>query len=131
MKILYIEDNHLNRFIFKKLLEKIPDVSIIHLAETGRMGLELAENNSYDFIVIDLNLDDASMDGFDVLKTLKSGNYPLNQNTIFFALTAYYGDEWRDKCLLAGFHHYFSKPLNPTVLLKTYAELLNNRTPQD
>ncbi|MBS9523383.1 response regulator [Litoribacter ruber] len=118
MKILYIEDNNINRMIFETLLSPRADIAC---AENGPAGLEMAAKDCYEMIVIDLNLNDPKMDGFDVLKSLRENGYCQKcSSSKLFALTSYAGDEWEKKCIEAGFDGYFNKPLDPNIILENY-----------
>jgi two-component system, cell cycle response regulator DivK len=117
MKILYIEDNNINRMIFETLLSPKAEIAC---AESGPTGLEMASKDCYDLIVIDLNLNDPKMDGFDVVKNIRENGYCDRCTSKLFALTSYAGDEWEQKCMQAGFDGYFNKPLDPNKILETY-----------
>jgi len=116
MKILYIEDNNINRLVFETLLEPKADVTC---AKNGPSGLEMAIEDFYDIIVIDLNLNDPKMDGFDVIRDLRDSGYKMN-SSILIALTSYVGHEWEEKCRKAGFNGFYSKPLDPNKILDNH-----------
>lgn len=120
MRILYIEDNEINRFVFEKLMKKHAEVSTV---ADGPTGVELCELNCYELVVIDINLDDPNYDGFDVLNELNGLEYKKRCGALIFALTAFSGDEWEKKCMNAGFDAYFAKPVNPSWLINKYDEL--------
>jgi len=117
MKILYVEDNSINRLIVMKLLERIYTIDAV---ETANEAFELADKNDYKVYLIDINLNDPDIDGFGVLNELKQkkGNDP-----IYIAYTNFIGTNWVKTCLEAGFDHYLSKPLD----LKTFSKLLENQ----
>ncbi|KEO75062.1 response regulator [Anditalea andensis] len=117
MKILYIEDNNINRLVFETLLSPKAEVAC---AETGPIGLDLAMKECYEIVVIDLNLNDPEMDGFDVIRTLKDDKYDLRCSSKLYALTSYVGTEWEEKCLEAGFDGFFNKPLDPNKILENH-----------
>jgi CheY-like chemotaxis protein len=106
MKILYIEDNPINRLIVTKLLNKVYPIDTI---DTANKAFELIEKNEYQIYLIDINLNDSEIDGFGVLShiKLKKGN-----NAVFIAHTSYVGDDWEKTCLDAGFDHYLPKPFD-------------------
>jgi CheY-like chemotaxis protein len=116
-KILYVEDNNVNRFILKRLASADYDVDAV---ETAKECFDLAKKNVYDILLIDLNLDDPEVDGFGVLKELKT--YPNLSNAKFVAHTNYFGEDWSEKCLNAGFHYYYPKPFD----LEVFNSLLDN-----
>ncbi len=105
--ILYVEDNNVNRFIVKKLASEAYQIDTV---ETANQCFELAKQKGYEILLVDLNLDDPEIDGFGVLEELKT--YPNLANSIFVAHTNYFGDEWKQKCLDAGFNLYYPKPFD-------------------
>jgi len=117
MKILYIEDNSINRLVFETLLAPKAEVDC---AENGPQGIALAGEKCYEIIVIDLNLNDPEMDGFDVISNLKKSGYHHRCNSKLYALTSYMGDDWEEKCKSAGFDGFFNKPLDPNKILDNH-----------
>lgn len=120
MKILYVEDNTINRLVFQKMLQPIAEVST---AETGQEGIATGKENYYDVIFIDLNLNDITLDGFEVLKELRS--FEHLKKSKFIALTAYNEKDWEDKCIKAGFNNFISKPFNKEDLVKQVTNQTN------
>lgn len=112
MKVLYIEDNDINRFVFTKMLDGIAN---IYVASNGEEGLNLLDSNKFEYIFLDLNLGD-EMDGFEILKFIESSGYRKNNNPKIIAITAYVSDEWEEKCKSEGFDSYISKPVTPKNL---------------
>lgn len=117
MKILYIEDNSINRLVFETLLAPKAEV---FCAENGPEGLALAKEECYEIIVIDLNLNDPEMDGFDVIRTLRKTGYDNRCTSKLYALTSYVGEDWEEKCKKAGFDGFFNKPLDPNKILDNH-----------
>jgi CheY-like chemotaxis protein len=105
VRILYIEDNEINRFVLEKSMGKYARVTS---EENGFKGIDLAIREEYDFVLIDLNLADPKIDGFGVLKALQEANV----ESIPVAVTAFTGSDWEQKCKKAGFDLFFSKPIN-------------------
>lgn len=120
IRILYVEDNQINRFVFEKLLARHAHITMV---DNGPDGVALAEKECFDLVVLDLNLDQPNYDGFDVIRELYAIGFKKRCNAIIFALTAYSGIIWEEKTMEAGFDGYFSKPIDPNTLLSTYHEL--------
>lgn len=114
MKILYVDDNLVNRVVFERLMKTKVEVTLCkNFAET----LENANSIYYDVFVIDLNLADPDHDGFDVLREIKKLDQYIQNQSLYFAFTAYTGKEWEDKCQEAGFDYFICKPLDPQEIL--------------
>ena len=71
-QILYVEDNFENYKLMKKIVEKVDkNIELIYTTQ-GNIGVELANNNNLDIILLDYNLPDIT--GEEVLKTIKKNN---------------------------------------------------------
>ena len=120
MNILYVEDNYINRLVVQKVLQPMGDVK---MARTGPEAIEMASLHSFDIILIDINLNDPEMDGIDVMEIVKKN--PLQKDSSYVALTAYTGEDWKVKCMEAGFDSFYSKPIIPDELVKLINGLTN------
>ncbi|MDH5341066.1 MAG: ATP-binding protein, partial [Rubrivivax sp.] len=58
-RVLYVEDNEVNRMVFEACLALRPGVEL-HMAHDGRQALHLAASTAFDLVVLDLNLPDMS-----------------------------------------------------------------------
>lgn len=123
LRVLYVEDNPINRLVVEKSLQKL---CTIVTEENGFKAIELASHDPYDIYILDLNLGDPDIDGFDVLKFLKS----KYKNACYAALTAFSGKEWEEKCLSAGFDLYYNKPINPQSMWGAMVEVLEKKQTQ-
>jgi two-component system cell cycle response regulator DivK len=110
MNVLYIEDNQIYRVIVEKTLEH--DYTI-DLASSVKEGLEKGLKNDYDIIIIDLNLNDPEVYGFNVLVELKKRL--KGKKRAYIAHTNYTGPEWESKCLDIGFDAFMTKPIDLTL----------------
>lgn len=116
-KVLIVEDVDLNRDLVVQLLE---DQYQVIEAVNGREGLEVAEREMPDLILMDLSL--PVMDGWEATRRLKAhdelGSIPI------IALTAHamVGDE--EKARAAGCDDYLVKPLDDEELLAKLARHL-------
>ena len=106
-KVLLVEDNKINQLIASKLLtSSLLDVSI---AENGMEALEQVVNNSYDLILMDIQM--PVMDGLDATRAIRaSGRSKEDLPIIAMTANAMQGD--REQCLAAGMNDYISKPIN-------------------
>ncbi|MBM4137862.1 MAG: response regulator [Nitrospira sp.] len=111
-KALVIEDNEDNMVLITFLLEKNGYSTIG--AENGRKGIELAEKEKPDFILLDIQLPD--IDGFEVLKELRSSKATIDIPVI--AITSYAMSGDRDKLLNAGCNGYIEKPIDPFIVIE-------------
>lgn len=117
--VLYIEDNPANLRLVTQLLSHLPNIHMWS-AHAPQLGLDLAEENNPDLILLDINL--PGMDGFEVLKILKQRE--VTRNTPVIAISANAMPKDIEKGLDAGFDDYITKPINIRELLQTVDETL-------
>lgn len=104
--ILYIEDNLSNRELVKRVLQ-VEGYEVIE-AEDGLSGLELAQQQTPDLILMDINL--PQMDGYAVTAALRE--IASLDATPIVALTANVMRGDREKSLNAGCDGYIRKPID-------------------
>jgi len=109
MKVLIIEDEKDLVAILKRGLQE--HSFTVEVAYEGEEGLYLAENFSYDVIVLDLML--PGIDGFTILKRLRE----LKKDVPVVVLTAKGEVEERVKGLDLGADDYIVKPFNFSELV--------------
>ena len=106
-KVLYVEDNAANLRLVEQLLRQREDIVLIS-AHTGTLGVELALSHKPDLILLDINLPE--MDGFQVLKKLKSSQETLDVPVVAVTANAMPRDIAAGRA--AGFSDYLVKPLD-------------------
>jgi signal transduction histidine kinase/ActR/RegA family two-component response regulator len=80
----------------------------VRTASTAGDAIRAWEHDPSDALLCDLAMPD--MDGFQVLKRIRSLDAAAGRVTAAVALTAYTSDEHRIRCLSAGFHAHVGKP---------------------
>lgn len=104
---LVIEDNEDNMMLITRLLKKAGYDAL--WAPTGGKGLEMAQTDHPDFILLDIQLPD--IDGTEVLQILRNAEYGKSIPVIVVTSYAMAGD--REKFLAAGANAYLEKPIDP------------------
>jgi two-component system, cell cycle response regulator DivK len=117
-RILIVEDQADNRAILRDLLSAAGYT--LMEASTGEEGVEFAERERPDLILMDIQL--PVIDGYEATRRIKS-NAALKSIPII-AVTSYAlsGDE--AKARAAGCDAYVAKPFSPRQLLAKVRELL-------
>ena len=106
VRILYIEDNHENRLLVRRILEA-EGYSIIE-ATDGPTGLEAAVQMEPDLILLDINLPE--IDGYDLARRFR--NTPGLQHVPILAITANVMKGDRERTLNSGCDGYIQKPID-------------------
>jgi len=120
-KILYIEDDAASRMLVRRILEARG--YIVLEAEDGLSGLQVAQTEAPDLILMDINLPD--LDGYAVTTKLK-GMVEL-RNTPIIALTANVMEGDRERSLVSGCDGYIPKPIEVSKLAMQVEEFLGGR----
>ena len=81
-KILVVDDNAVNRFIVKRLLEK--QEMIVHEAENGLISIQKVGQDHYDFVLMDHLMPE--MDGIESIERIRKN--PENHDLRILAYTA-------------------------------------------
>lgn len=108
-KILLIEDNEQNAYLVSYLLGA-RDWQVV-AASDGRSGLDLADAEYPDMILLDIQL--PGMDGYEVARKLREKNHL--DGTPIIAVTSYAMPGDRENCLAAGCTGYIEKPIDPAT----------------
>ena len=119
-KILLVEDNEMNRDMLSRRLAR-RSFSVI-IAVDGQQGVELAQSEMPDIILMDLSL--PVIDGWEATCKIKAD--PATRSIPVIALTAHAmaGDE--QKALQAGCDDYDTKPIDLKRLLNKIENLLRS-----
>lgn len=118
-RVLLVEDNHMNVLIAKRLLEKWK--MKVELAENGLKAIEKVENNTYDIVLMDLQMPE--MDGYEATRILRKKGFQLP----IIALTASAMYEKSSKLESTGLNGLVTKPFNPKDLYKAISDRLEKK----
>ncbi len=116
-KVLVVEDVDFNRELVVQLLE---DKYHVIEAVNGQEGVELAERERPELILMDLSL--PVMDGWEATRRLKANDDLCSIPVIALTSHAMVGDE--EKALAAGCDDYLVKPLDEDELMSRIAKYL-------
>ena len=122
-RILVAEDNKVNIMVIEKFLSKWQvDFDV---AENGLIALNMALENTYDMILMDLQM--PVMNGFEASKAIRESNNPLNKVMPIYALSASTGMDIKNQLGEYGIDGLICKPFNPTELFKTLTSILQQK----
>jgi CheY-like chemotaxis protein len=121
LRILLVEDQEVNRTFVQRLLERqghqiIPAVD-------GLMALELLERDSYDLMLLDIQM--PGMGGEEVLARLRQGEQASGTHLPTIALTAHALAGDKEKLIESGFDGYVAKPVQMGLLVAEMSGVLD------
>jgi len=116
-KILIVEDVELNRDLLVQLLED--DYEVL-TAVDGATGIELAEREHPDLILMDLSL--PGVDGWEATRRIKADLKLKHIPIIALSAHVMVGDE--EKARRCGCDDYLSKPLDEELLFEKLTKFL-------
>ncbi|MCA1938584.1 MAG: response regulator [Dechloromonas sp.] len=120
-RILLVEDEPINQEVSRGLLEDAG--LVVDVAGDGLQALELARNNTYALILMDMQM--PRMNGVEATRAIRT--LPAYTQTPILAMTANVFDDDRQVCLDAGMNDHIAKPVDPSVLYKTLLTWLEKR----
>ncbi len=104
IRVLLAEDGFDNRQLIEAILRKAG--ATVETVENGRLALEKAESQTFDVVLMDMNMPE--MDGYEAATTLRQRGY----GKPILALTAYAMSGDSDRCLAAGCNEHLAKPID-------------------
>lgn len=116
--ILIVEDNELNKKLFRDLLEA-NGYTALHTADAMEV-LDLARQNKPDLILMDIQLPEVS--GLEVTRWLKNDSELKHIPVIAITAFAMKGDE--EKIRAGGCEGYIAKPISVSGFLATIRSFL-------
>jgi PAS domain S-box-containing protein len=125
---LIVDDQEVNIFLVESILVEAFPNSLRSKAISGRDALKILENNSIDFIFLDIQMPE--MSGYELAKKIREWENS-NRRIPIIALTAGVIKGEKQKCLDAGMDSYISKPLDRNTLLNVVNEYLYSIIIQD
>jgi len=118
--ILLVEDNFLNQKVAIATLVKAGHK--VDLAENGKIAVEMYQKNSYDLILMDIQM--PIMDGIEATKNIRAFEKEHDLRSIkIMAVTAFAMERDKEQCLNAGMNDFLAKPFKPNELLSLINKL--------
>ena len=123
-RILLAEDNKVNQRLAIRLLEKLGYHT--SLAENGQEALDLLQKETFDLILMDVQM--PILNGLDATTQIRLKEQDSGQHIPIIALTAHALKEDRQRCLDAGMDNYLAKPIKPEALSQMLSHHLSEQT---
>ncbi len=118
LRILLAEDNLVNQKLARRLLEK--QGHAVTLAENGMLAVSAFERESFDLILMDIQMPE--MDGYSAAKRIREKEGPQSRTPIV-ALTAHAMLAEQERCLKAGMDAVLTKPIEVQQLMRVLQDV--------
>jgi putative two-component system response regulator len=120
-RILIVDDDPENISILREILKR---EYIVLAATSGQSAISLAAANPPpDLILLDIKM--PNMDGFDVLKTLKTSQRTRNIKIVFVTAKRTIDDKMT--AYQKGIEDYITKPIDPQFVIQIVERLTSKR----
>ena len=126
MKILLVEDNEINTYVAKIILEKAG--CVVSTAVNGAEAVDFVKNSeqgSIDAILMDVRM--PVMDGIEATKRIRALEREDAKTVPIIAMTADAFDEEKKKTLESGMNYHLSKPVDAEKLCAVLTECMKNK----
>lgn len=117
--ILVVEDNKINQVVTKKIIEN--NNYRCTIADDGFSALEILENQSFDIILMDINM--PGINGFETTRRIRQKGIA----TPILALTAFDKEEVTEEALSSGMNDIIVKPFEPVKLFRIIHNLIHRK----
>lgn len=125
LEILLVEDNEINRFIAREMLES--EGHYVTEAVDGQAGVDWAEAQRFDLILMDISM--PVMDGTEAACRIRAG-HGASADVPIVALTAHALPEELKRFRSIGMDHCLAKPIDRKVLSQLLRDLAAGELPQ-
>ena len=119
MKVLFIEDDRMNRRVVRDMLEVV-GVDMVE-AESGDEGLRQIDAGDFDMVLVDLRM--PGMDGITAIRHIR-GRGDARAAVPIIVVTADTAVDLRDRCIAAGANEVLFKPVAMDALFEAMGRLL-------
>jgi two-component system, sensor histidine kinase len=120
LRILLVEDNELNRFLVRTILERY--AAIVVEAHNGSEAVNATQGGAFDLVLMDVHM--PVMDGLEATRIIRKG--PLRDLPII-GLTANVLRKELDKCVTEGMNTILTKPFIEADLIRAILSLVPGR----
>jgi CheY-like chemotaxis protein len=120
MRVLYVEDDPMNRSVVKDMLGVVGAEMIE--AVDAECGLRLVDEADYSIVLMDLRM--PGMDGLTAIEHIRARS-DAKAGLPIIVVTADTSSDLRERCLARGADEVILKPIAMAKLLKTMTAMLS------
>jgi CheY-like chemotaxis protein/anti-sigma regulatory factor (Ser/Thr protein kinase) len=125
LRILLAEDNKINQYVARRLLEKHGHT--VTVAGNGYEAVSLLDRADFDLVLMDVQMPE--MDGFEATAAIRVKENGTGRHIPIIAMTAHAMKGDQERCLQAGMDSYVPKPITPSVLFSAIEAACSVRIP--
>lgn len=114
MHILVVDDEKINLFMMENIL-KLEGIKVT-LADNGKKALEIAEQEKFDLVLMDLHM--PNLNGWETTRLFRASPLPQLSRVPIIGVTADVLKESHKLCIEVGMNSVISKPFQFTDLLQ-------------
>ena len=122
MRVLFVDDDKMNRRVVRDMLE-IAGV-VMDEAPDGESGLQMVDENDYTIILMDLRM--PGMDGMTAIKHIRARN-DAKADLPILVVTADTSVNIREHCIADGADDLLQKPVAMNALYDAMASIIASR----
>lgn len=123
LRILVAEDNMIGRELVLRILDRLGHSAVA--VGTGREALEALERETFDLVVMDVEMPD--MDGLEAAEAIRERKGTAYRRIPILAVTAHAMAGDKERFLAAGMDAYLPKPITRAGLDEAIGSLLDRR----
>lgn len=124
IRILLLEDNLDNQFLFRAFLKKLP--CQLEIAENGAIGVENFTSGNFDLMIMDVQM--PVMDGYTATRKIREWEKEQGRKpTPIVALTANVIADMEEKSLAAGCTAHETKPIHKAQFIELICRYTGGR----
>ncbi len=123
VQILLVEDNPVNQFVAKEILQTWNAETTI--ASSGKEAIEYLSTQSFNLVLMDIQMPD--MDGFQTTAYIRNELLITSEILPIIALTASALNAQRERAISVGMDDFVLKPFDPSFLYARISSALNAR----
>jgi PAS domain S-box-containing protein len=120
LRALVVDDHEDSRRLVKTVLTECG--AEVCEADSVDAALDILDSTYVDVLISDIGMPGA--DGYDLIARLREHERAHGGRIPAVALTAYAGEENRDRALTAGFTAHVTKPVSPAALVRIVADVV-------
>ena len=119
MKVLFIEDDPMNRRVVRDML----DVAGVGMADAdhAELGLRMIDDDDFDIVLVDLRM--PGMDGITAIGHIRART-DTKANVPIIVVTADIAPDLRERCVAAGADDVLFKPVAMDALFDSMGRVL-------